>query len=88
MNPPPSTAFLRMHESALVPHDMALFLFPNAHSDTPATAVVQGADNLLDEADDGTPSVAFAPRFCPNAEIFFELQVDQSGPLEPLRLAR
>ena len=25
-------------------------------------------------------SVAFAPRFCPNAEIFFELQVDQPGP--------
>ena len=22
-------------------------------------------------------SVAFAPRFCPNADIFFELQVDQ-----------
>jgi hypothetical protein len=25
-------------------------------------------------------SVAFAPRFCPNADIFFELQVDQPGP--------
>ena len=24
-------------------------------------------------------SVAFAPRFCPNADIFFELQVDQPG---------
>ena len=24
-------------------------------------------------------SVAFAPRFCPNAKIFFELQVDQPG---------
>ncbi len=29
---------------------------------------------------DGMPSsVAFAPRFCPNADIFFELQVDQPG---------
>lgn len=25
-------------------------------------------------------SVAFAPRFCPNADIFFELQVYQPGP--------
>jgi Family of unknown function (DUF6455) len=25
-------------------------------------------------------SVTFAPRFCPNADIFFELQVDQPGP--------
>ena len=25
-------------------------------------------------------AVAFAPRFCPNADIFFELQVDQPGP--------
>jgi len=25
-------------------------------------------------------AVAFAPRFCPNADIFFELQVDQSRP--------
>jgi hypothetical protein len=25
-------------------------------------------------------SVAFAPGFCPNADIFFELQVDQCGP--------
>ncbi len=24
-------------------------------------------------------SVAFAPRFCPNADIFFELLVDQPG---------
>jgi hypothetical protein len=24
-------------------------------------------------------SVVFAPRFCPNAKIFFELQVDQPG---------
>jgi|SRR5208282_1949280 len=29
---------------------------------------------------DGMPaSVAFAPRFCPNADIFFELQVAQPG---------
>jgi hypothetical protein len=29
---------------------------------------------------DGKPvSVATAPRFCPNADIFFELQVDQPG---------
>jgi len=25
-------------------------------------------------------AVAFAPRFCPNADIFFELQADQPGP--------
>jgi len=25
-------------------------------------------------------AVAFAPRFCPNVDIFFELQVDQSRP--------
>jgi Family of unknown function (DUF6455) len=24
-------------------------------------------------------SVAFAPRFCPNADLFFELQVNQPG---------
>jgi hypothetical protein len=25
-------------------------------------------------------SIAVGPRFCPNADIFFELQVDQPGP--------
>ena len=30
-----------------------------------------------DWLDSMPPSAAFAPRFCPNADIFFELQVDQ-----------
>ena len=25
-------------------------------------------------------AVALAPRFCPNADIFFEMQIDQPGP--------
>jgi hypothetical protein len=32
-----------------------------------------------DWLDSISASVAFAPRFCPNAKIFFELQVDQPG---------
>jgi hypothetical protein len=30
-------------------------------------------------------SVMFAPRFCPNADIFFELQVNQAGSAVPAR---
>jgi hypothetical protein len=30
-------------------------------------------------------SVAFAPRFCPNADIFFELQVNQPGSSDSAR---
>lgn len=30
--------------------------------------------------DDMPAAVALPPRFCPNADIFFEMQVDQPGP--------
>src|SRR5450755_1345042 len=29
-------------------------------------------------------SVSLPPRFCPNADIFFKLQVDQAGPDHPV----
>ena len=38
---------------------------------------------------DGTPdAVAVPPRFCPNADIFFEMQVDQPGPRYGDRVGR
>jgi hypothetical protein len=36
----------------------------------------QACRNWLDDA---AASIAAAPRFCPNADIFFELQFDQPG---------
>jgi Family of unknown function (DUF6455) len=36
-------------------------------------------ETCRDWLDSMPASVAFAPRFCPNADIFFELQVDQPG---------
>ena len=33
-------------------------------------------------------AVALPPRFCPNADIFFEMQVDQPGPHYSDRVAR
>ncbi len=43
-----------MHEICACATRYGIIFVPNAHSDTPAIAVVYVTDNLLDEADDGT----------------------------------
>ena len=43
-----------MHEICACATRYGIIFVPNAHSDTPAIAVVYVVDNLLDEADDGT----------------------------------